>query len=822
MVDVPPPQGYQRPATASPPKPDSPKLDSPKPDSQRESQLERQGAGKVDLSTDWRSDPDPNDSSAPNSLAGNFEDIDSLLANVGGGQPAVSGLEDPESEKQRGRKKTVGKKSAAKKTQPTQPKPTHAKANPAQRGRQGKKRAGAQRLKRSDSKLPDDPGDAAAKLKLNPVAPRQSQRPDHPGGDGQDTATGSGIPEAQWHSDATARKKRLLQRAALGVAGALLGALGVWMFFGGGFGGVGDTEVSVLPGSGDAVVDDAANKIEAGGAGGVVDGTVAGVAGAPPRKPNDINPPAVADGVVAAESPSGAAGAVTSTPTDRPETDLAAALLPDATPNPSAGQALPPKIVDTGTVEEKEARAGQSPVVPLLPSKVGAVSGSGSQDGSGSQNADAAEGSASGDLALVDGEINDENPGDLTSPFIASTENSLGELSKILQGQGTSLQQIEDIAEIQKERSLIGTPKYFIQRPGGNEVDVLRQLSAELSGWKLDKVPLIDAVKDIELLADVPITLAADIFSQGRFNLNRPVSLKVEAVSFKEALERVLVDDGLALEILSDGVVIVPQQRDDVVTHSYPQSFCTTEQSAKRLRELIVAVTGINDWDDERFELNVSTDAVTVSHLDRQHRAIAGLIEKLAAAAQYRNEAEAASIKETLRPLALSAEATLDLSPKLKSVNPYRRTMRVASLFRHLRNATDLNVVADWQHLSQSGWFPSTPLPGGIDEPTNRRLLDQLGHAMELTTVVVAPDTLMLTTFENAGRHRDVEVFSVGDVIDNKMKPVQLDQLLTETLGADQLSPPNAVVIYFAECKCLVVNAPQIIQRQLYSIVKAL
>ena len=80
----------------------------------------------------------------------------------------------------------------------------------------------------------------------------------------------------------------------------------------------------------------------------------------------------------------------------------------------------------------------------------------------------------------------------------------------------------------------------------------------------------------------------------------------------------------------------------------------------------------------------------------------------------------------------------------------------------------------------------------------------------------------MLTTFENAGKLRDIEVYSVGDVIDTKMKPSQLDQLITETMGVDQLTPPNATVIYFAECKCLVANAPQIIQRQLSLIVDEL
>lgn len=748
------------------------------------------GADPSDVNTD---SSEPRDSSDPSDLAGNFEDIDSLLANVSGDRsPTITPSEgfDAGPKNRRSKpKKVAGNKKPGNKTQEDKTprvKPGVDAADAAERSRRARLQA------------PKGSADAEANLKLTSVTPRQSNRSTNPTTDDHAaTAANAGvaIPDSQWQSDATQRKKRLLQRIALGIAGVVVAALLVWSLFAGGGS---DSTVAVLPETGiQGVADGAAsNQTDADPSGGDrVSDAVAGAVGGDGDQPNlnqdTIDPPT--------NPPD---------PIKTPGLDLAATLQPDVISDPSANQSLPPEIADSNPTRPETVRAGQSPVVPLLPSGN-------------------TEGPADGDVPTDRGDK--DNPsaqsggGDLTSPFIASTENSLGELSKILQGQGTSLQQIEDIAEIQKERSLIGTPKYFVQRSGREDVDVQRQLSAELTGWKLDNVPLIDAVKDIELLADVPITFSADVFSQARFNLNRPVSLKVEAVSFKEALELVLVEDGLAIEILADGVRIDLPPSDDVVTKTYPQAFCTTEASAKRLRELIVAVTGIKDWeDDERFDLTVTTDAVSVSHKNQQHRVVEALVEKLAAAAQYNNVAQAGAIKETLRPLALSAEGTLGLSPDMKSANPYRRTMRVGSLFRHIRKATDLNVVADWEHLSQSGWFPESPLPGGIDEPTNRRLLDQLGHAMELTTMVVAPNTVMMTTFEHAGRRRDVEVFSVGDVIDNKMKPAQLDRLLTETLGVDQLSPPNAIVIYFAECKCLVANAPQIIQRQLFLIVNEL
>ena len=144
--------------------------------------------------------------------------------------------------------------------------------------------------------------------------------------------------------------------------------------------------------------------------------------------------------------------------------------------------------------------------------------------------------------------------GDDTSPLIPSTKNSLGELSKILQGQGTSLKEIEDIAEIQKERALIGTPTYLIERPDRKELNIERQLAGELSGWKLDNVPLIDAVNDLEMLSDVPVTFDPKIFHDGSFDILRPITLKVEAISFQSAFEKLLADDGLMTQPTTMGV----------------------------------------------------------------------------------------------------------------------------------------------------------------------------------------------------------------------------------------------------------------------------
>ncbi len=657
------------------------------------------------------------EAAAEDSLSGNFEDIESLLA----------AAQQPE--------RTTGK-------QPT------ARASAASQAANESPKANAK---------PIIPPPQPAKLSGSAV----TSEPSTPM-----------MPGADWDTESTKRKKQMLQVVMLALM-ALIGlGIGIWALIGNGGGESTDPTVAIKDEPKQGMVQDDSGSL--------------------PKFDPELKEQedGKTNDVPTSASP---------TPITHPESVEEPAI--DTQQPPASPSTLPPpSLVDNS--------AGKS-APPPLPLATGTEPPAAPKDPLPTQLLPPVDTPSTEDSASPD------------SRLIASTENSLGALSKILQGQGTSLKQIEDIAQIQKERALIGTPTYLIERPDNKPVRVDRQLAAELSGWKLDEVALIDAIGDLEMLSGIPVSIDPQLFRNGRVDILRPVSLQIEEVSFKDAFEMLLKNDGLVVQPTTSGLRITSAAAADVVTMSYPQSFCTNEKSTERLKDLIVAVTGINDWDDDaQYQLDVDNDSVTVSHFPKQQKLIADLLDKLNAAADYQRDP--AAMKQKLRPMALQAEVALAAAPNLNKTNPYRRSMRIGSLLRSVRNVTGLKTIMDWDNLTKMGWFPNTRLPGRIDEPTNRELLNQLGHAMETTTVVIGPGTVMLTTFENAAKQRDIEVFSVGSIVDEKMKPSQLDQLITETMGVDQLTPPNATVIYFAECKCLVANAPQIIQRQLSLIVEEL
>ena len=679
------------------------------------------------------------DSDSQNAISGNFEDIDSLLANA-------QQKQKNQHPKRKSKSRNKSKNKPAGKLKLNQPTPNQPASSTS-------------RSKPAATASPD---------KTNSADPQQTQEP-------------SLTPNSQWDSEAARKKKRILQLVTLALLGTAAIGTGVWALIGGG-----STDNT--------------------------DETIAKKDPAAIESPKDVDPESVESVNLPNQetlgSPIKTGDASDKTNVTVPDTFSTTGETPSASPSE-----LPPTTVADNS-------ASQSKPPPL---EINTPSNSTISNNSDPKNRTDQGDSTSNTLTptMADSTTDEASTSEDTSPLIPSTENSLGELSKILQGQGTSLKEIEDIAEIQKERALIGTPTYLIERPDRKELNIERQLAAELSGWKLDNVPLVDAINDLEMLSDVPVTFAPELFHDGSFDILRPITLKVEAITFESALDKLLAEDGLSVQPTATGVTIAEPQNSEVVTKSYPQNFCSNEKSTNRLRDLIIAVTGITDWnDDEKYKLEVLTDSVSVSHRQNEQQQIADLLLKLNAAAGYQNDP--AKMQATLLPLALKADSTLEKPPELKTRNPYQRSMRIGSLFRQVRQATNLITIIDWENLAKQGWYPNTIVPGRVAEPTNRQLLEQLGHSMEATTIVIGPDVVMLTTFENAGKQNDTEVYSVGNVIDNKMTAPQLDQLLTETLGLDQLTPPNAIVIYFAECKCLVAKAPQIVQRQIYLIVKEL
>lgn len=624
------------------------------------------------------------------------------------------------------------------------------------------------------------------KSKLDPIPPVRTQPPPattitQPAassgkGRGKGRAQEPILPGADWDSEAARQKKRILQIVMLALLAIGASGTGIWALFG-----KGDSSARIA--QNEAPIDESTS-----------------VAEAADRKATEAN-----------KSPD-AAMPIESQPT----TAIAspAELPPPDIDDNSARQSSPPPL-SVVPIPKASQTSEEAPTTTTAQNPA--------DQGEQADHADQSEQAEEMTSPLFPVTEDETSSAEDTpaSPRIASTENSLGKLSAILKGQGTSLKQIEDIAEIQKERALIGTPAYLIEVPDRKEMPIQRQLSGELSGWKLDDVPLIDAIGDLEMLSGLPVTFDPDLFDGDSLNITRPVSMKVEDVTFQTAFEMLLADDGLVVHPTATGLLVTAPTSNDVTPQTYPQSFCTDLNATDRLKKLIIAVTGINDWDnDENYQLSISIDSVAVSHRQAEQKRIADLLQKLNAAADY--QSDPATMKQTLLPLAMKAENALAAAPNLAATNPYRHSMRIGSLFRTVRQSTKLVTIVDWENLATRGWYPNTRMPGRIDEPTNRKLLNQLGHAMEATTIVVGRDTVMLTTFENAGKQTDIEVYSVGDVIDNKMTPAQLDQLMTETLGVDQLTPPNAIVIYFAECKCLVANAPQIIQRQISSIVDEL
>ena len=91
-----------------------------------------------------------------------------------------------------------------------------------------------------------------------------------------------------------------------------------------------------------------------------------------------------------------------------------------------------------------------------------------------------------------------------------SLRTEMGELSELLEQSGTSILEIQDLAEANKEQRLIGIPKYFIKQPEIEQLNFAKQLSLSCGGLRYNDVRLTGVLRDITSITGVPITLDTD------------------------------------------------------------------------------------------------------------------------------------------------------------------------------------------------------------------------------------------------------------------------------------------------------------------------
>lgn len=406
--------------------------------------------------------------------------------------------------------------------------------------------------------------------------------------------------------------------------------------------------------------------------------------------------------------------------------------------------------------------------------------------------------------------------------MVEAFENDLGNLTDLLAGAGTSLMEFKDLTAAIRTRENIGIPKYIIDKPDLPELKVEETLELFVPGMKFESpVHLQRILRDLSSLSGLPITIdARSIAASGKLP-NPKVKFDKSNASLKETLEDLLAS--LEMQYTMDGngisVGVFPGSEKTQKTFDFPDLIALNPESRLQLISEIQVLIAPESWvaENEPASITVKDNQIVVNCSESVQNQLEELLTKLNASLKLKTDPSDPTAIKTLASKWKKLESELAQNSQLKQSVQSDLTV----FLERLRENTGITTIPDFNALLSDGWGPQTSIPGNVVETTMQRTIEELTRSMNLTYTAVDGKTLMITTYDRAAQLIDLEVYALSGLVPERLPTPQFQRLIIETLGS-QLNSEKVRYIYQPVCNCLIVTAPQQIQRQVEALIKRL
>ena len=165
-----------------------------------------------------------------------------------------------------------------------------------------------------------------------------------------------------------------------------------------------------------------------------------------------------------------------------------------------------------------------------------------------------------------------------------------------------------------------------------------------------------------------------------------------------------------------------------------------------------------------------------------------------------------------------TASERLRSEPSGWSIGP---DLPLADFLNRIEQIHGLTVMVDWPPALEAGWTPLTIVPGELVETKVDEAIHQLAKAMNLKLIGIDAKTVQLTSSKVANGIQDLEVYPLLTDWAGETSPQEIEQLIFNALG-QQVQANFVRVVYEPKCRCIIVVAPQPIQRQVAKLVDRL
>ena len=406
--------------------------------------------------------------------------------------------------------------------------------------------------------------------------------------------------------------------------------------------------------------------------------------------------------------------------------------------------------------------------------------------------------------------------------MVEAFENDLGNLSELLAGAGTSLLEFKDLTASIRTRENIGIPKYVISKPDLPKLEIEEQLELFVPGVKFDApVPLQKILRDLSSLSGLPITIDARSIAVTGKPTNPEIKFEKSNASLKETLDDLL--NPLEMQYRVDGnglsIGVFPASIKTQKTFEFPAVIELSPESRMQLISEIQVLIAPESWvvANDPATIVLKDDQFVVHGSESVQNQVGELLAKLNASL-------------TLQKNPTDPTANAELTSKWKSLAPglaknaqlkHSVQSEITVFLERLGEHTGITTILDFNAILGEGWGPQTSIPGNVVEPTVQQTIKELTRSMNLAYTAVDNKTLLITTYDRSAQLVDLEVYALNQLVPDRLPVPQFQRLIIESLGS-QLNSEKVRYIYQPSCHCLIVTAPQQIQRQIEALIDRL
>jgi hypothetical protein len=406
--------------------------------------------------------------------------------------------------------------------------------------------------------------------------------------------------------------------------------------------------------------------------------------------------------------------------------------------------------------------------------------------------------------------------------MVEALDNDLGELSSLLEQRGTSLSDFQDIAAQINNQQLIGLPKYSVLRSEAPlDLDLEKRLGYPIGGLIFNDAPLSKVLRSLSAISGIPISIdARSIVAMGK-NPNQPVTITISQTDVAGALGQILAPMELSKMNYGNGIVvgILGSQAMSKAEYDLPEIPGISDDDRKGfvavIREFVSPPAWVREQDPATIEL--VNNSIVVNCSEQMQAEIERLLSKLKSAVALIQDPSNSEAIENTQSRWKSISSLLSKDPELT----HSVQSEIEFFLNRLESQTGVAVLVDWPSVMREGWTPQTVVPGNIFESSVLDTVQQLAQSMRLSFQAVNENTMVLTTFESSAQRVDLEVYPISKLLADNVSANQIMNLVNNALGS-QLQSKAVRYVYQPKCQCIVVLAPQTIQRQIEALINQL